>query len=191
MTLCSLAIVRLPPPVSGRGLHAHVHDRVDVLAGDHLGDHRVADVGADERHVAEVLARRDDVDADHPLDAGVGGQPAREAAAEVSRDSGDEHDAAHGDRSVRPGYLPARRRWMRVFFSSLRCFFLAIRLRRFLTTEPTTTTFRATTRRPGADVPDQTDWRRGQPNRRSRGAAKRGADGCVSRSGRSSGGGTR
>src|ERR687889_1209285 len=26
---------------------------------------------------------------------------------------------------------------MRVFFSSLRCFFLAIRLRRFLTTEPT------------------------------------------------------
>jgi hypothetical protein len=29
------------------------------------------------------------------------------------------------------------RRWMRVFFSSLRCFFLAIRLRRFLMTEPT------------------------------------------------------
>jgi hypothetical protein len=28
------------------------------------------------------------------------------------------------------------RRWMRVFFSSLRCFFLAIRLRRFLMTEP-------------------------------------------------------
>jgi hypothetical protein len=29
------------------------------------------------------------------------------------------------------------RRWMRVFFSSLRCFFLAMRLRRFLMTEPT------------------------------------------------------
>src|ERR1022692_3677799 len=29
------------------------------------------------------------------------------------------------------------RRWMRVFFSSLRCFFLAILLRRFLMTEPT------------------------------------------------------
>src|SRR4051794_16978927 len=29
------------------------------------------------------------------------------------------------------------RRWTRVFFSSLRCFFLAIRLRRFLMTEPT------------------------------------------------------
>src|SRR5579859_7409290 len=27
-------------------------------------------------------------------------------------------------------------RWMRVFFSSLRCFFFAIRLRRFLMTEP-------------------------------------------------------
>ncbi len=29
------------------------------------------------------------------------------------------------------------RRWTRVLRSSLRCFFLAIRLRRFLTTEPT------------------------------------------------------
>ena len=34
-------------------------------------------------------------------------------------------------------YLPARRRWMRVFFRSLRCFFFAMRLRRFLMTEPT------------------------------------------------------
>jgi hypothetical protein len=34
-------------------------------------------------------------------------------------------------------HLPSRRRWMRVFFSSLRCFFFAIRLRRFLMTEPT------------------------------------------------------
>src|SRR6266436_602933 len=31
------------------------------------------------------------------------------------------------------------RRWTRVFFSSLRCFFFAIRLRRFLITEPTST----------------------------------------------------
>src|SRR3954469_1197077 len=29
------------------------------------------------------------------------------------------------------------RRWTRVFFSSLRCFFFAMRLRRFLMTEPT------------------------------------------------------
>jgi hypothetical protein len=34
-------------------------------------------------------------------------------------------------------YLPARRRWIRVRLSSLRCFFFAIRLRRFLMTEPT------------------------------------------------------
>src|ERR1043166_6481717 len=33
-------------------------------------------------------------------------------------------------------YLPRRRRWTRVLRSSLRCFFFAIRLRRFLTTEP-------------------------------------------------------
>ena len=37
---------------------------------------------------------------------------------------------------VRPAYFLLRR-WMRVFFSSLRCFFLAILLRRFLMTEPT------------------------------------------------------
>ena len=34
-------------------------------------------------------------------------------------------------------YLPRRRRWTRVFFNSLRCFFFAMRLRRFLMTEPT------------------------------------------------------
>ena len=34
-------------------------------------------------------------------------------------------------------YLPSLRRWTRVFFSSLRCFFFAMRLRRFLMTEPT------------------------------------------------------
>ena len=33
--------------------------------------------------------------------------------------------------------MPSLRRWTRVFFSSLRCFFLALRLRRFLMTEPT------------------------------------------------------
>src|SRR4051794_11719554 len=34
-------------------------------------------------------------------------------------------------------YLPSLRRWTRVFLSSLRCFFFAMRLRRFLMTEPT------------------------------------------------------
>ncbi len=40
---------------------------------------------------------------------------------------------------AKPGGIqrPARRRWMRVFFSSLRCFFFAILLRRFLMTDPT------------------------------------------------------
>lgn len=40
-------------------------------------------------------------------------------------------------RTVPAGYLPSLRRCTRVFFSSLRCFFFAIRLRRFLITEPT------------------------------------------------------
>ena len=44
------------------------------------------------------------------------------------------HSARAVDGTAR--YLPRRRRWTRVLRSSLRCFFLAIRLRRFLTTEP-------------------------------------------------------
>ena len=39
------------------------------------------------------------------------------------------------DRAVAVAYFLFLR-WMRVFFSSLRCFFLAMRLRRFLMTEP-------------------------------------------------------
>jgi len=35
-------------------------------------------------------------------------------------------------------------RWMRVFLSSLRCFFLAMRLRRFLMTDPTKPPFLGT-----------------------------------------------
>ena len=50
--------------------------------------------------------------------------------------------------ACRTGYLPARRRWMRVFLSSLRCFFFAIRLRRFLMTEPTLWTSRRKTSGP-------------------------------------------
>ena len=103
--------------------------------------------------------------------AGSAAMPAREPATEVTRDSGDQDDATHrGCPSPRasPGYLPWRRRWMRVFFSSLRCFFLAIRLRRFLTTEPTDGPS-GTSRRPGADVlagdaPDRCNcWTRAAP----------------------------
>ena len=39
------------------------------------------------------------------------------------------------------GYLPSLRRCTRVFLSSLRCFFFAMRLRRFLMTEPTNRPF--------------------------------------------------
>ena len=83
----------------GGRLHAEVHHRVDVLTGDHLRDHRVADVGADERHPAEVGARRGHVDPDHPRHRGVLADAAREPATEASGDSGDENDAPH---DVRP-----------------------------------------------------------------------------------------
>ena len=46
-------------------------------------------------------------------------------------------------------YFPSLRRWTRVFFSSLRCFFFAIRLRRFLMTEPTNTSSDRHVRGPG------------------------------------------
>ena len=87
------------------------------------------------------LLGRHDVDADDPGDVGVGLQQLGEPAAEVARHPGDQR---------RPGAIGAPiqrcaaaagyfllRRWTRVFFSSLRCFFFAIRLRRFLMTEPT------------------------------------------------------
>jgi hypothetical protein len=53
--------------------------------------------------------------------------------------------ARSGGRPVTSPRAPARRyflfrRWTRVFRSSLRCFFLAILLRRFLMTEPTAPT---------------------------------------------------
>ena len=65
---------------------------------------------------------------------GVGGEQPREPTAEVSGHPGDEHGAGHG---VRRGCYFLLRRWTRVFLSSLRCFFFAMRLRRFLMTEPT------------------------------------------------------
>ena len=56
LTLCSFMELRLPPEEApGRGLHAQVHHGVDGIAGDDPGDHRVADVGTDERDPAEVV----------------------------------------------------------------------------------------------------------------------------------------
>ena len=136
MTLSSFIGVATPGRARGRD-HAHVHDGVDVLLGDDLGDDRVADVGAHEGDVADVTARWDDVDADDPVDGRVVGGRAREAPAEVTGDPGDQYDPSHDAEPPAGAYLPSLRRWTRVFFSSLRCFFLAMRLRRFLMTEPT------------------------------------------------------
>src|SRR5262249_44320934 len=83
-----------PAGAAGCGDHAHVDDGVDALLGDHLGDHRVADVGADERDVADVVARGYGVDADHALDAGVGGEAPGEPPTEVAGDPRDQHDLA-------------------------------------------------------------------------------------------------
>src|SRR5690606_10084634 len=53
-------------------------------------------------------------------------------------DGADVTGTSDGRRAQRrpAGHFPKRRRWIRVLRSSLRCFFLAMRLRRFLTTEP-------------------------------------------------------
>ncbi len=76
---------RAPTPgAAGGGDDAHVDDGVDVLLGDHLGDHRGANVGPHEGDLADVAAGRHDVDADHPRDGGVGGEGARETAPEVT-----------------------------------------------------------------------------------------------------------
>ena len=109
-------------------------DDVDVFDRHDLADDRSADVGADELHAAEVTVRGPGVEADDTVDAGVVaqlGQGARNARREGAGDTGDENDPAHED------YLPSLRRCTRVRLSILRCFFLDIRLRRFLTTEPT------------------------------------------------------
>ena len=74
---------------------AHVDDGVDVFLGEHLGDDRTADVRAHEGDVADVTARRDDIDADDTVDGRVAGGSAREAATDVPGDPGDQHDPAH------------------------------------------------------------------------------------------------
>jgi len=84
--------------------------------------------------VTQVAARRHDVDPDDGVDLRVRCDPPGEPTANVAAHARDEYDATHGRF---PAYLPWRRRCMRFFFSILRCFFFAIRLRRFLITEPT------------------------------------------------------
>ena len=135
MTLSSFIVLR-PPAEPGVAMTLMWTTVSTSSFAEHLGDDRAADVGADEVDVADVTARRDDIDADDAVDARVAGGCAREAATDVPGHPGDQHDPAHDSAELR-SYLPSLRRCTRVFLSSLRCFFLAMRLRRFLTTEPT------------------------------------------------------
>ena len=91
------------------------------------------------RTSAEVGPRRDDVDPDHRVDRPGRRDGRREPGRPRSRETNPVTQTTRPTVAARAhaGYLPSLRRWTRVFFSSLRCFFFAMRLRRFLMTEPT------------------------------------------------------
>jgi len=55
----------------------------------------LADVGTDELSSADVHRRRDDVDADHPLYAGLGCEQACEASAQIAGDARHQNDLDH------------------------------------------------------------------------------------------------
>ena len=127
---------------TGAGGDVQVHDRLDPAPGDDPGRLTGADVSALELDgVTEdgglLAGRLPVVQADHPFDPGIGGQPRGDLRAQVPGDTGDQHHPWRGGGGHRcGGHLPRRRRWTLVLRSSLRCFFFAMRLRRFLTTEP-------------------------------------------------------
>ena len=72
-----------------------VHHGVDVAVANHLGDERVSDVGTNELGAAhpahQVLARRDRVHRDDPLDQRVLRQPRGQVPAEETARPGDQH----------------------------------------------------------------------------------------------------
>jgi hypothetical protein len=72
-----------------------VHDGVDLFDRDDLGDHRGADVSADELHSVELTNRQDRVDADDLVDAFEAGDTQGELGREIARDPRDEDDPAH------------------------------------------------------------------------------------------------
>ena len=90
-----LLLRRAAPDERRRRDDVHVHDGVDARRLDDAGDHRVADVRADELDVADVVARRDDVDADDPRDGRLLAEPAREEATEIPGHPGHEHHRRH------------------------------------------------------------------------------------------------
>jgi len=73
-----------------------VDDRVDVLNRHELADDRSPDVGADELDAAEVACGRAGVDADDTFDAGLLSESVGNPGRELTSDTGDEDDPAHG-----------------------------------------------------------------------------------------------
>ena len=71
------------------------------------------------------------------------------------------------------GYLPSLRRCTRVFLSSLRCFFFAMRLRRFLMTEPTNRPFDGRLTRTRREPRQRPAGRPAGPGKRNRRTARR------------------
>jgi len=82
--------------IVGGGDHAQMDHRVDVLGGDHLGDHRITDVGPNEAHISQVPARGHDIDADDAFDVRLRSDTAGKPAAEIPADPGDQDDTTHG-----------------------------------------------------------------------------------------------
>ena len=117
MTLISFIAVR-PPALPGVAMTLMCTTVSTSAAGDDLGDDRVADVGAHELGAGRGRAAGGTTSTPiDPLDGGVGAAAAaREPAAEVSGDPGDEHDAATAHRAC--GYFLLRR-WTRVFLQQL------------------------------------------------------------------------
>ena len=138
-------------------------DGVDVARSNHFCDNGTADVGAYE------IRRRSST----PAGSTWTSSPTTSTAASVASERANRAPRSRETPVTRTtlfaaikasspgGYLPARRRWIRVRFSSLRCFFFAIRLRRFLMTEPTDVTSRS---RDVIVVPDLITCRRLSPD---------------------------
>ena len=93
MTLISFIEER--PPAPRRGDYREMHDGVHAAGRNHLGNNGIADVGAYEIGVAQVVAGRDHVDTDD-LDVLLGGERTGESGTQVARDSGDEDDPVRG-----------------------------------------------------------------------------------------------
>ena len=72
-----------------------MHNGVDPSRIDHLGDDRIADVGAHKLSAADVLTRSHDIDPDDTFDRGIVGEYLRHAPAEVAGHAGDQNHLPH------------------------------------------------------------------------------------------------